>query len=102
MKPGHCKILALFLVNPNICIISTANIPCQHQDWWADCILQTPRSFLSTLPQELRDKIINEFEDFPLAMEEAKALHLELMNEQKAYDLEQAQDFRGTVLLCEH
>jgi hypothetical protein len=30
---GHCKTLVLYLVDPNICIISTANVPCQRGDW---------------------------------------------------------------------
>jgi hypothetical protein len=33
-KPGHRKILALFLVDPGIRIISTANVPPQQRDWW--------------------------------------------------------------------
>ncbi|PFH45012.1 hypothetical protein AMATHDRAFT_163804, partial [Amanita thiersii Skay4041] len=33
-KPGYRKILALFLVDPNIRVISTAHVPCQRQDWW--------------------------------------------------------------------
>lgn len=32
-KPGHRKILALFLVDPNIRIISTAHVPSQRRDW---------------------------------------------------------------------
>ncbi|KAG5633649.1 hypothetical protein DXG03_006869, partial [Asterophora parasitica] len=35
-KPGHRKIVALFLVDPNIRIISTANVPCQQREWWAE------------------------------------------------------------------
>jgi hypothetical protein len=35
-KPGHRKILALFLVDPNIRIISTANVPPQQKDWWSE------------------------------------------------------------------
>ncbi|PGH06546.1 hypothetical protein AJ79_06485 [Helicocarpus griseus UAMH5409] len=35
-KPGHRKILALFLVDPNIRIISSANVPCQRRDWWEE------------------------------------------------------------------
>lgn len=31
-KPGHRKILALFLVDPHIRIISSANVPCQRRD----------------------------------------------------------------------
>ncbi|KAM3512184.1 hypothetical protein MY11210_004172 [Beauveria gryllotalpidicola] len=32
--PGHRKIVALFLVDPAIPIISTANVPPQQRDWW--------------------------------------------------------------------
>lgn len=32
--PGHRKAVALFLVDPNVKIISTANVPCERQDWW--------------------------------------------------------------------
>ncbi|OJD23982.1 hypothetical protein ACJ73_04661 [Blastomyces percursus] len=35
-KPGHKKILALFLVDPNIRVISSANVPCQRRDSWAE------------------------------------------------------------------
>ncbi|KAM3469603.1 hypothetical protein MY5147_006932 [Beauveria neobassiana] len=33
-RPGHRKIVALFLVDPAIPIISTANVPPQQGDWW--------------------------------------------------------------------
>ena len=33
-RPGHRKILALFLVDPYIPVISTANVPPQQLDWW--------------------------------------------------------------------
>ncbi|KAF1731198.1 hypothetical protein CRV24_009277 [Beauveria bassiana] len=33
-RPGHRKIVALFLVDPAIPIISTANVPPQQRDWW--------------------------------------------------------------------
>lgn len=35
-KPGHRKILALFLVDPAIPVISTANVPPQLRHWWAE------------------------------------------------------------------
>lgn len=35
-KPGHRKILAFFLVDPNMRIISTANVPPQREDWWKE------------------------------------------------------------------
>ncbi|KAF5681277.1 hypothetical protein FHETE_66 [Fusarium heterosporum] len=33
-KPGYRKILALFLVDPSIPIISTSNVPPQQKHWW--------------------------------------------------------------------
>jgi hypothetical protein len=38
-KPGHCRFIALWLVDPNFRIISTANVPPQQRDWWAEEIL---------------------------------------------------------------
>ena len=43
-KPGHRKIVALFLVDPNLRVISTADVPCQRQDWWAEEVLKTSQS----------------------------------------------------------
>ncbi|KAG5762781.1 hypothetical protein H9Q72_009110 [Fusarium xylarioides] len=42
-RPGHRKILALFLVDPQVPIISTANVPPQQRDWWAEGLLQNDR-----------------------------------------------------------
>ncbi|KAK4039740.1 hypothetical protein C8A01DRAFT_36276 [Parachaetomium inaequale] len=35
-KPGHCRVITLSLVDPFTRIISTANVPPQQADWWAD------------------------------------------------------------------
>lgn len=37
-KPGHRRFIALWLVNPHRRIISTANVPPQRQDWWAEAV----------------------------------------------------------------
>ncbi|KAJ4289335.1 hypothetical protein N0V88_007086 [Collariella sp. IMI 366227] len=34
-RPGHRKILAMFLVNPYRPILSSAHVPPQRRDWWA-------------------------------------------------------------------
>lgn len=34
-RPGHRRFLALWLVDPHVRVISTANVPPQQQDWWA-------------------------------------------------------------------
>lgn len=102
-KPGHRKILALFLVDPNISIISTANIPCQRRDWWGR-ILTSSRDVLPKLPMELREKVIEDVEDFPISLEHAKQLREELMAERKAFVADyQTKNFNSvTISLCEH
>ncbi|KAJ3492066.1 hypothetical protein NLG97_g5475 [Lecanicillium saksenae] len=34
-KPGHRRFLALWLVDPHVRVISTANVPPQQKEWWA-------------------------------------------------------------------
>ncbi|PPQ76533.1 hypothetical protein CVT24_010932 [Panaeolus cyanescens] len=107
-KPGHRKILALFLVDPNIKIISTAHVPCQRKDWWKEVALRQESlseniTGLGQLPVELQNHIFDEVEGFPLGMDEAKALRLELMEERKAYVQVQDATFQqNTFSLCEH
>jgi hypothetical protein len=81
-KAGYRKILALFLVDPNVNVISTADVPCQRADWceaWGG-------------------------EGFPLTMEQAKEYRELLMEERKRFVLEHQSrtDVEGTISLCEH
>lgn len=85
-KPGHRKIVALSLVDPNIRVISTANVPCQRLDWVSDVD-----------PSTTGDA------EFPIDMDEAKALRLELMEERKDFVVSHGQAFETvTFSLCEH
>lgn len=83
-KPGHRKALTLFLVDPNMKIISTANVPCQQRHWWGRVVTSSSEG-LSRLPVELRDNVVKDVEDFPISLESAKQLREELMAERKAY-----------------
>ncbi|KAF9469550.1 hypothetical protein BDZ94DRAFT_1180725 [Collybia nuda] len=101
-KPGHRKILALFLVDPNIRIISTANVPCQRKDWWIE-VLQKKGGALPNLPAELQDHVFKDVDDFPISLDEAKALRLELMEERKTFVTLQDEAFNDMQFsLCEH
>jgi hypothetical protein len=101
-KPGHRKILALFLVDPNIRIISTANIPCQQRNWWSEHI-QREKGGISDLPVELQDHVFGQVEDFPPSLQEAKELRLELMEERKDFVVRSDKEFQQhTFSLCEH
>ncbi|PVH94503.1 hypothetical protein DM02DRAFT_676153 [Periconia macrospinosa] len=56
-KPGHRRFIALWLVDPTLRIISTANVPPQRMDWWAASVFgDTPESrsaAMAKLPPEL-------------------------------------------------
>lgn len=118
-KPGHRKIVALFLVDPNIKVISTAHVPCQRIDWWIEATLEkqntpgyTPHVLSSTLgqaralndlPCELQDLIFNQVDDFPISLEEAETLRLELMKERQIFSVSHEESIaRNTFSLCEH
>ncbi|KAF8885777.1 hypothetical protein BD779DRAFT_658289 [Infundibulicybe gibba] len=92
-KPGHCKVLALYLVDPHIRIISTANIPCQRRDWWREKIVQGGPRRLVNLPLELQDSIFEQVGDFPIGMEEARKFRLELTQERHTYANIQSEAF---------
>ncbi|KAF8874335.1 hypothetical protein BD779DRAFT_257282 [Infundibulicybe gibba] len=100
-KPGHRKILALFLVDPNIKIISTANVPCQRRDWWREYI-EANGNALGRLPIELHD-LVFDLVDFPLDFDEAASLRLELMEERKRYVADVNEALKENIFsLCEH
>ena len=102
-KPGHRKIVALFLVDPHFKILSTANVPCQQMDWWREHIAQLGDTRLDRLPLELRDAVFDGVDDFPFSLHEAKHLRLKLMDERKAFVLRHDEAFEGSEFsLCEH
>ncbi|KAH6891808.1 hypothetical protein BKA70DRAFT_1571941 [Coprinopsis sp. MPI-PUGE-AT-0042] len=95
-KLGHRKILALFLVDPNVRVISTAHVPAQRKDWWAQELDQSdaPKFPLRDLPNELKDCIYSGVEGFPISLEEAKTAREELMEERKAFLVTHASDLQ--------
>ncbi|MCJ1251985.1 hypothetical protein MMC30_009223 [Trapelia coarctata] len=94
-KPGHRKILALFLVDPNIRVISTANVPPQQRHWWAEEVAKT--GALASLSAEIREHVIGEVEEFPIGMAEAKEFRLRLMKERSFYV-----DAQNGFSICEY
>lgn len=76
-KPGHRKILALFLVDPHRRIISSANVPPQREDWCGEWV-HAVQSALRRLPLELQYMVYKELGSFGMSMEEAKGLRMEL------------------------
>ncbi|GAM84742.1 hypothetical protein ANO11243_027430 [Dothideomycetidae sp. 11243] len=100
-KPGHRKIIALFLVDPTRRIISTSHIPPQRKDWWAEEVLKT--NVLGGVPVETAEQIIRDVDVFPISMEDAKGLRLELMEERKMRDrYEEQTRLENAFSFCEH
>ncbi|KAI4729148.1 hypothetical protein E4T49_03003 [Aureobasidium sp. EXF-10728] len=101
-KPGHRKILALFLVDPFHRVISTANVPPQQREWWAEAV-QGLEGKLDELPPELRHQVMSEVGDFPISLEEAKTLREELMDERRAFAKDVNELYQGEEFsFCEH
>jgi hypothetical protein len=105
-QSGHRKILALFLVDPGIRIISTANVPPQQRDWWSEIVTKDfakSGKALAKLSPELKDKVFQNVDDFPISMEEAKDIRLMLMEERKKYVVQNVAAFEAQEFsLCEH
>ncbi|KAF4950576.1 hypothetical protein FSARC_13144 [Fusarium sarcochroum] len=99
-RPGHRKILALFLVDPLIPVISTANVPPQQRHWWTETLVSNDRP--SHLPPELTDMVIENL-DFPISLEDAKEIRKELMEERTTSQDDLNNDLRNLEWnFCEH
>ncbi|EWZ49067.1 hypothetical protein FOZG_00037 [Fusarium oxysporum Fo47] len=99
-KPGHRKILALFLVDPAILIISSSNVPPQQKHWWTT--YSGLDSGCGIMPPELVEKVVD-YMDWPIDLEEAKKLRLYLMKERTSFKAEEESRFeRMEWNFCEH
>ncbi|WDK15323.1 hypothetical protein CGRA01v4_06604 [Colletotrichum graminicola] len=99
-KAGHRKILALFLVDPAVPIISTANVPPQQRDWWKEGCM--PDGHFGPLPAEVADMTFDDL-DFLISLERAKKIREELMAERTAKSPWDSSDRRmDTWSFCEH
>lgn len=79
-RPGHRRFLVLWLVDPHYRVLSTRNVPPQRHDWWVEEGLNKVEVF-EKLPVELAEEVGQMIGEWPIGMEEAKALRLDLMKE---------------------
>jgi hypothetical protein len=105
-KPGHRKILAIFLVDPTQDpIVSATDIPPQQADWAAAAFeeaCQGPASVLGALPQELRDLVKDQFPETVMTRKEAEAYRLKLMKERTTSVKNHERDYVQRFNMCEH
>lgn len=98
-RPGHRKILALFLVDPAIPIISTANAPPQQKDWWpGDAVIRNS----GRLPGELAKMVVDNI-DFLIDEAEAKRIRKDLMEERSVLQRDGVSSIKNIYWnFCEH
>ncbi|KAF2867072.1 hypothetical protein BDV95DRAFT_610955 [Massariosphaeria phaeospora] len=99
-RPGHRRFVVLWLVDPHYRVVSTRNVPPQQHHWWA------PEAFDkldldSKLPAELANIITEDVGQWPMGLEEAKTLRLELMDERTAF-VKLVEGDVETYNFCEH
>ena len=87
-ESGHLRLLMLHLLDPNRRNMSTAMVPCQRRDWWADEIRQTNPTFWR-LPREVFDLLIKSVNEYPISHEEAERTAQEFRHERKEYQKRQ-------------
>ena len=105
-RPGHRKILALFLVDPNVQLPSTTHVPPQQASWQVKELGQVnPSAPAHKLPAEILRMIEND--SGLMNDQEAKRLRLKLMDERtQILDCAEEDDeiflFARSFNLCEH
>ncbi|KAJ2864086.1 hypothetical protein GGH94_003166 [Coemansia aciculifera] len=100
-KPGHCKMLTFYVVDPSTRIPSTEIVPPQQQDWWSEGVFSSGQ--LSSLPHLIRDGIVNKV-NYPISLKKAKKLRLDradqyerVVSEISYHDFETCFDHAGTL-----
>ncbi|KIO30481.1 hypothetical protein M407DRAFT_20535 [Tulasnella calospora MUT 4182] len=103
MKPGHRKIVAFFLVDPENPRFSTTDIPPQQAEWYEDAMQQAPpTSLLRKLPAELVRETTRQLPNL-MTLDEAKKYRLELMDERTAFvETQDEMHFKAEFNFCEH
>ncbi|RXW14624.1 hypothetical protein EST38_g11231 [Candolleomyces aberdarensis] len=105
-KPGHMKIVALFLIDPNVRIICPASVPCQRLDWWREANLtQVPPngspSLLESPPVGVQDQVFEQVQELSISLQEAKESRLKLVRERRNFSLDNQRVLEGrTFSLC--
>ncbi|KAH9940059.1 uncharacterized protein BXZ73DRAFT_43212 [Epithele typhae] len=82
-RPGHIKILSLFLVDPTTRILSTSDVPPQQREWAIAQAEQVPA--LQKLPRELYDMVVGYAEEGLMSRAQAEEHRGRLMKEQAAF-----------------
>ncbi|KAH7060159.1 hypothetical protein BKA57DRAFT_446468 [Linnemannia elongata] len=98
-KPGSRKILVFFLVNPEEPVLSTTHVPPQQKEWATE-------DYMKVVAKKLPPELVQEIDllvDWPMELEEAKKLRVELMKERKFFVKSTIDNIMARPFsLCEH
>lgn len=95
-KSGYTRAIVFFLVDPNIRIISTANIAPQRVDWTKDI---PPGMGVKEGLQKLALDNIDEKGDMPMSLREALDMRLEVLEDVAEFTRYQHVAFESNVLM---
>jgi hypothetical protein len=103
-KPGHRKILAIFLIDP---IPSATNIPPQQSEWIFDALenaRRDPKSLYFRLPPEISILIPDNPPDISMTRGEAEEYRLKLMKERTSFTQNREEELilSYSFNMCEH
>ncbi|KAJ6558159.1 hypothetical protein B0H19DRAFT_1150150 [Mycena capillaripes] len=103
-KPGHRKILAIFLVDPTKDpIVSATDIPPQQAEWASAAFEEACTASVGDLPRELRDLVKDHFPTTVMTLKEAEGYRLKLMEERTAFVEDHTEEAYGLKFnMCEH
>ncbi|KIO34042.1 hypothetical protein M407DRAFT_17295 [Tulasnella calospora MUT 4182] len=102
-NPGHRKMLALFLIDPEHPRFSTTDIPPQQAEWYELAMQQAPEnSLLKKLPAEIIRETTRHVPNL-MTLDGAKKYRLELMDERTVFvGTQDDKYFNAEFNLCEH
>ncbi|KAJ5143732.1 Protein of unknown function DUF4246 [Penicillium bovifimosum] len=95
-KPGYSSAMVFFLVDPNIRIISTANIPPQRVDWTMD-IPESEGGIRAAMEKLALDNMKNK-DDMPMSLEEAAEMRAAAVKEMLEFTRYQHVAFESKIL----
>ncbi|KAL8662433.1 MAG: hypothetical protein Q9202_004754 [Teloschistes flavicans] len=96
-RQGHLRMLTLHLIDPNRRIMSTAMVPCQRRDWWAEAVRCCwPK--LYRLPLEIFARVIELMDDedaYPISMKEGERMREEFVEEREMFRRKHTEAMEG-------
>ncbi|KAF9871992.1 hypothetical protein CkaCkLH20_10624 [Colletotrichum karsti] len=81
-RPGHRKVLTLYLVDPRIKVLSTANVPPQQAEWWVREFARD-NGQVKGLPKEVVDMVVDNIGDIPIPRADARRVRDEVVAERR-------------------